>query len=551
MAIISPLASNAVTATTPIIATPAIDQTAATTTLNALIPTASTVDLSPVAEFLSSAGLSRRSLQALQGDTTSTANEQAATLVQATTDAQNLVTAFNTLQATTIDTAPLPFDASSAETPAEQLVQSLQAQQTQQAQQAQQAEQAQQAQQTADAQRARQIEQQADNTVDPNNLIALPQIGINVQASPLNNQVASLTLDAPTLQNALATDPTGTLSLLSQTADAFSRLGTNLAQQLSDAATVQSTADQVQANITAINVANQQAADNAEQAAANAAAGLPQNSLSDLSLGDLVANQQAQLAAQQTTEATQNTLLAANQTQAQLDATNLADLQQTNLQQAALQQAALQQANLQQANLLQANQIAAADQAQQLQTNQDQARQLQTTTDARVAQVTQAQQTSAQTTLDPARLAQATAQANLETDLAQANLSQSNLAQQNAIQADQQLAGLEQLNASQAALNVPQNANVVPLPTAAETAQASAAQANAGQLTAAQQAAASNVNASLAAPQAQDPGTAAAIAAYRLSAGPQIGATNSANGGQRSSVPPVAAVTPVTPDQAI
>lgn len=264
---------NAVSSASLIAATAPVNQALATPQVAPVsVEAAASVDLSPLAQFLSTAGLSRKTLQALQGAPTDPANNQAqaAEFANLAATAQNLVQAFNNLQTNSIDTVPLTLDVLSDQSPAAQFAQALQSQQA-----------------------------EPDAVNDPTlNLANLPQIGLNFQASPVIDQNDSanlnLSVDLTTLQSAFSADRAGTLTLLEQTADALGQLGNGLADQISSASTELDATAAAQAE--AQRAADLQTREQQEAVAQDAARlqdqTVSRRTLAGMELNDLLANQQ-------------------------------------------------------------------------------------------------------------------------------------------------------------------------------------------------------------------------------------------------------------------
>lgn len=228
----------------------------------ALTPSASSqVDLSSVAQFQSALAQSHQRLDALHtpgGGKGAAGTQQLSSTQQRNTvtdAAQNLVAAFNLLQADSASTLTAPPAAADAPL-LDHLLHSVT-----------------QPNPAADASQA----------AGP---ATLADIGITLQPAQAADHGASLALNAQALVTAYAANPQGTVALLHQTTGTFEQLGDQYAQQLSSEAAIPPLPAAVQAGVSG-GVSN--GASGGKASGPAPAAGVAQNTLADLALLDAFA----------------------------------------------------------------------------------------------------------------------------------------------------------------------------------------------------------------------------------------------------------------------
>ncbi|MET3131730.1 hypothetical protein AAKU55_001993 [Oxalobacteraceae bacterium GrIS 1.11] len=229
---------------------------AQTLQISALDTSSSVVELSRLAEFQSTLAAAQKKLRELQASPATTGASQAGfDLLNSAT--QGVIDAYNNLQTTATDGSQLPFDAQAGTTLNAQLTQAL---------------------------------SPSGNTPV---LASLSQLGVTLQTAPTPDTPASLSVDVPALQAAFNADQNGTTAVLTQAAGALDTLGMGLAQQISDFALAANASAQQDGATPAAGapVAGSPAAliSAAGQPAGTDIAVVPQNSLADMALIDLLA----------------------------------------------------------------------------------------------------------------------------------------------------------------------------------------------------------------------------------------------------------------------
>lgn len=327
---------DAVTGITPLVPTTitaAVDLTPLSST---------TVDLSPLGQFLSSLSLSRKTLTQLQGaatainDTSETNNAEAVT-----TAAQQLANAFNVLQTNAVQTnavgtAQSAIDRLASDKPDTPLQPQIQTQ-------------------------TQPLQAPAAGVNAASNLDALAQLGITLQTSPIAANNNTLVVDEQTLQAAFAANPAGTVASLNQAADTLDAFGADLLRQSANAVTQANSIDVLDNESTpalqqTTAVRDTFAADNGNSLAPKAtaasqhapaideesvAAAVPQTTLADMALTDLLGETQQ---ASQAIDAAQISQEAATQLSlTQADAAQAAQSAQAAAQTAQATDAAIDQ----------------------------------------------------------------------------------------------------------------------------------------------------------------------------------------------------------------
>ena len=252
-------------------ATTPLSGTLAASALSLPEPGSTTVELSRLGMFLSSLALARKKIADLGQPAGNAANPPTDDFAAVAGAAQDLVDAFNNLRTDGIDTIQTPADAL--------LEQQLRQNLTPAGQQ--------------------------ETSTDP---AALAGIGLTLQAATPDGAPDTLALDLPALQAAFTANPAATLAQLRQTAIEFGTLGAAFAQQdieLTPApdsapagaapASIAAAPDgpvidgtQVDSAAAPVDVPNSASNSAPAEVADSNQAALPQNSVADMALGDLL-----------------------------------------------------------------------------------------------------------------------------------------------------------------------------------------------------------------------------------------------------------------------
>jgi len=313
-----------------------LNATANTAAVDLTPLSSTTVDLSPLGQFLSSLSLSRKTLTQLQGGATAdaTAASDASHGVAVTAAAQQLANAFNALQTTAVQTSPV----GAAQSAPDGLVDD-----------------------NADNADTQLVPPQAQSALQSlrtpppglaagSNLDALAQLGITLQtpASAATNVNANnnlLVVDELTLQAAFAANPAGTIKSLNQAAESLYAYGANALQQTSYAVAQANSLAALESEST--QALQQPAAVSGTSPAANGHLFLPQpvaaiaqTTLADMALTDLLGETQQATNVLSTEQQLQAAALAASQTTQITGQTAAQATAQTAATQAAAAQAA-------------------------------------------------------------------------------------------------------------------------------------------------------------------------------------------------------------------
>ncbi|HAT30029.1 MAG TPA: hypothetical protein DCW29_04010, partial [Janthinobacterium sp.] len=215
----------------------------------------STVELSGLAQFMASLSRAQKKLIEMQSSSSGSPQDPNPNFGTLNNTTQTVIDAFNALQTAALGKAGQSSDAAAGAALAKQFAAALQ-------------------------------QQAADNSA-ATGLGTLSQIGIGFPAAPAANAPAPLSVDAAALRSAFNTNPAATLALVTQAADTLGTLGTGLAQQIGAAAAAAAPPD--------VNGA----APGVGASAVPLEAAVPQSTLTDMALSDLLAENlsQAQTAA--------------------------------------------------------------------------------------------------------------------------------------------------------------------------------------------------------------------------------------------------------------